>query len=1059
MAGYEDTRQKIISTLMGRPNGTEIQPENHQDYALNMLDYIRGLELIATSTLIGVADENTTPVQPNSSRVCYIAGVAQNQTVVFENFIDENGNPISVTTGDMEGVFVILMWNTQYWSSQTFSTNIISHSESATFYYRYNIRKTYESIALMNADVESPIGTDGKYIKVGDIVTVVNSTTPSENGIYSYEGDADGWKYQSSFNFQVEQVRSQDTNTSPSSKLFDDELTQARSDLNEIKTNNIGTLTNGTKKINVIGGTSTICTVNWTNGILTEYDSPNLSRFRALSSVFKLQRGMKLDIIQPEGLYITILCWSENGTYLGMMRGDFLLIQTGASQVVTINSAGTLISTSKTYDVATTIICQIVAIKSTNMTPSIEELYACEYYIDDIRQIKDEKNEADIVMQSNAINNIRNSINGQRDNFAKIITTYENGSINPTGQNVDTWGYQRSLDSFYLNSGGKISVNVPIDYYVALHCWNKDGKYMGILRSDGLAFIPSGSFTVNAASGAIETVITTIFKYDLIIRIVITNKYFSLDNPKIAETITISPELKVFKSDITTDCKNMLQIGDFVTSTRVSATGAGTTQRATLFISHSNKKYAIIPSNDGNKISGYIGLTFAYTTDKSRSQSIIGYENGQLTPVIASCTNDGANCNLYWECQNDTDYIDFSIYEIAENYSYQKYHNATSSLCNSKVITRPELTYSYLADAAFDGKGNVYVVYAGGTESLTESYDTCDCEMAFAPTSRIGVAENHIVLFKSTNSGGEIVEGTNFTKSLCSNIIRTEGNNLLIRCSMVDNTLNTVTMLYRIYNAEDGVLGNIGRMKIKDNNSNFVDYNLINIFNIFNTKYGTSYNLLYEPVSIDISYMCKYNDIYYMIHSMTTGTDENSTDVPIAILSSPDGINWEIIGKTTDLHKWNETSCWVKNDIMYISARADEDGNIIYFLTCDLNGNQLHDAVQVPYIQGNSTSRVFEYNNSIYISGISRNVNQFDVEPYNMPQGICIRYDSYSDTFIKVFEAFTPGNCHPFLIYNKQNTLYAIYTGDSRHLEPVSSVNETDIQISLLPNTLFSELV
>ena len=56
MAGYEDTKQKIISTLMGRPVGTEIQPENHQDYALNMLDYIRSLELIATSTLIGVAE-------------------------------------------------------------------------------------------------------------------------------------------------------------------------------------------------------------------------------------------------------------------------------------------------------------------------------------------------------------------------------------------------------------------------------------------------------------------------------------------------------------------------------------------------------------------------------------------------------------------------------------------------------------------------------------------------------------------------------------------------------------------------------------------------------------------------------------------------------------------------------------------------------------------------------------------------------------------------------------------------------------------------------------------
>ena len=65
MAGYDDTKQKIIDTLMGRPNGTEIQPENHQDYALNMLDYIRSLELATTSTLIGVAYADTVPIQPD----------------------------------------------------------------------------------------------------------------------------------------------------------------------------------------------------------------------------------------------------------------------------------------------------------------------------------------------------------------------------------------------------------------------------------------------------------------------------------------------------------------------------------------------------------------------------------------------------------------------------------------------------------------------------------------------------------------------------------------------------------------------------------------------------------------------------------------------------------------------------------------------------------------------------------------------------------------------------------------------------------------------------------
>lgn len=63
MAGYNDTKAMIISTLMGRPAGTEIQPENQQAYELNMLDYIRNLELISSSPIIGIADETTTPVQ------------------------------------------------------------------------------------------------------------------------------------------------------------------------------------------------------------------------------------------------------------------------------------------------------------------------------------------------------------------------------------------------------------------------------------------------------------------------------------------------------------------------------------------------------------------------------------------------------------------------------------------------------------------------------------------------------------------------------------------------------------------------------------------------------------------------------------------------------------------------------------------------------------------------------------------------------------------------------------------------------------------------------------
>ena len=201
MAGYNDTKAMIISTLMGRPAGTEIQPENQQAYELNMLDYIRSLELISSSPIIGVAEETTTPVQPDNARVSYISGVAQNRTVTFQNFIGENGQSLSITTGDMESYLVILLWNAQYWTMQAIPSSIVSSAENANFYYSYNIRKTYASISAMNADSVNPIGTDGKPIKIGDLVSVVNTSNTDENGFYSRIED--GWRFQSGFNFSV----------------------------------------------------------------------------------------------------------------------------------------------------------------------------------------------------------------------------------------------------------------------------------------------------------------------------------------------------------------------------------------------------------------------------------------------------------------------------------------------------------------------------------------------------------------------------------------------------------------------------------------------------------------------------------------------------------------------------------------------------------------------------------------------------------------------------------------------------------------------------------------
>ena len=195
MAGYDDTYNMIISTLMGRPNGTEIQPENHQAFALNMLEYIRSLELIANAPFIGVATPTTQPVQPDDSRACYIAGVAQDRTTTFQNFRDMNGDPISITNGEMEACLVIFVWNAQYWSAETVPTNIISSADQAYFFYNLTIRKTYDSVSDMNADVSAPVGNDGKYIKVGEIVSVHNEDDPTEDAIYSWE-EGPRWQLQ-----------------------------------------------------------------------------------------------------------------------------------------------------------------------------------------------------------------------------------------------------------------------------------------------------------------------------------------------------------------------------------------------------------------------------------------------------------------------------------------------------------------------------------------------------------------------------------------------------------------------------------------------------------------------------------------------------------------------------------------------------------------------------------------------------------------------------------------------------------------------------------------------
>lgn len=197
---YSDVKAKIINTLMGRPVGTEIQPENHQDYALSLLDYVRSLELTSQSGLIDIANEDTVPVQPSNARVAYITGIGQNSTITFTNFLDSLGNPIVVTSRPMEGGFIILLWNTQYWSYELIVSNISIISGQSIF-YNYKIRKTFESYEAMYYNIVDPTGDDGNLITVGEIVSVKNLLDDSKDGVYSRTST--GWQFQTSFYSQI----------------------------------------------------------------------------------------------------------------------------------------------------------------------------------------------------------------------------------------------------------------------------------------------------------------------------------------------------------------------------------------------------------------------------------------------------------------------------------------------------------------------------------------------------------------------------------------------------------------------------------------------------------------------------------------------------------------------------------------------------------------------------------------------------------------------------------------------------------------------------------------
>lgn len=129
LPNYDSVKQKIIDTLVGRPEGTEIDPANQQNYELSLLDYVKSVETSSQTPFKGIADENTVPLQPNNSFISYISVLNSGQSKTFKNFRNQSGQPISVTADTNKSHLIILVWNTQYWSVEKITIGVTTAVE------------------------------------------------------------------------------------------------------------------------------------------------------------------------------------------------------------------------------------------------------------------------------------------------------------------------------------------------------------------------------------------------------------------------------------------------------------------------------------------------------------------------------------------------------------------------------------------------------------------------------------------------------------------------------------------------------------------------------------------------------------------------------------------------------------------------------------------------------------------------------------------------------------------------------------------------------------------
>lgn len=123
---YNEVRKLILQTLEERPGGTKVQVPNQQNYELALLDYVQQLETSMSTSIVGIADSTTDPIEPPSARVAYLSQAGVNTTVTFKNFVDASLDPIEVTTDADHVAFITLFWNTNYWQAQAVMIPVIN---------------------------------------------------------------------------------------------------------------------------------------------------------------------------------------------------------------------------------------------------------------------------------------------------------------------------------------------------------------------------------------------------------------------------------------------------------------------------------------------------------------------------------------------------------------------------------------------------------------------------------------------------------------------------------------------------------------------------------------------------------------------------------------------------------------------------------------------------------------------------------------------------------------------------------------------------------------------